>query len=90
MGNFRPLPTKCWESFLAYKGFDYDRTKGSHHQWTKKGYRTIPVWGDEKEIPALHLKTSSRTIGCSLNEVYLWLIKIVNFLNYSSRQYYNF
>jgi len=58
MGNFRPLPTKCGEAFLKYNGFKYSgRTKGSHDQWTKKGYRTIPVWGDEKQIPAMHLKT---------------------------------
>jgi predicted RNA binding protein YcfA (HicA-like mRNA interferase family) len=72
MGNFRPLPTKCWEKFLTFKGFKYKRTESSHDLWTKPGRRTIPVWGDEKEIPAHHLKTSCRTIGCDLNEVYEW------------------
>jgi predicted RNA binding protein YcfA (HicA-like mRNA interferase family) len=72
MGNFRPLPTKCWEAFLAFKGFSPKRTKGSHYQWTKSGKRTIPVWGDEKEIPAMHLKCSCRTIGCELSDVYAW------------------
>lgn len=56
MGNFRSLPTQCWENFLTYKGFKHSRTRSSHHQWTKYGYRTIPVWGDEKEIPAFHFK----------------------------------
>lgn len=73
MGNFRPLSTKCWELFLTKNGFKYSgRTKGSHDQWTKKGYRTIPVWGDEKEIPAQHLKTGCRTIGCTLEDLYTW------------------
>jgi predicted RNA binding protein YcfA (HicA-like mRNA interferase family) len=72
MGNFRPLPTKCWESFLSYKGFVYDRTASSHDQWKKAGYRTIPVWGNEKEIPAFHLKTSCKTIKCTLEELYAW------------------
>lgn len=72
MGNFRPLPTKCWEAFLFFKGFRHTRTASSHDQWTKKGYRTITVWGDEKEIPAQHLKTSCRTIGCTLDELYEW------------------
>jgi hypothetical protein len=52
MGSFRPLPTKCWESYLTLHGLSPVRIKGSHFQWTKKGLlRPIPVWGDEKEIP---------------------------------------
>ncbi len=72
MGKFRPLPTKCWERFLEYKGYLYSRTVGSHDQWTKKGSRTIPVWGNEKEIPAFHLRTSSKTIGCTIEDIYDW------------------
>lgn len=53
-------------------GFKYNRTVGSHDQWTKKGYRTIPVWGNEKQIPALHLKTSCSTIGTTLQDLYFW------------------
>lgn len=71
-GNFRPLRTNCWEKFLIFKGFKLDRTKGSHDQWKRKGTRTIPVWGNEKEIPAFHLKTSCRTIGCDIEDLYNW------------------
>jgi hypothetical protein len=74
MGNFRPLQRKCWEKFLKeYAGFEGPiRTKGSHDQWTKKGKRTIPVWGDEKEIPAFHLKQGCRTIDVTLEFLYDW------------------
>jgi predicted RNA binding protein YcfA (HicA-like mRNA interferase family) len=72
MGNFRPLPTVCWESYLRLHGFEPKRTKGSHDQWVKRGHRTIPVWGNEKEIPPLHLKTGCRTIGCSMDDLYNW------------------
>jgi hypothetical protein len=72
MGNFRPLPTKCWERFLIFHAFKQSRIAASHHQWTKKGCRTIPVWGDEKQIPAFHLKTGCRTIGCTLEDLYKW------------------
>jgi len=73
MGNFRPLPTKCWEAFLTFNGFAFSkRTKGSHDQWTRAGKRTIPVWGDEKEIPASHLKTGCFTIGTTLSALYTW------------------
>ena len=41
----------------------------------KKNSRTIPVWGDEKEIPAQHLKSNCRTIGCSLESLYTWADK---------------
>lgn len=73
--GFRPLSTKCWEIFLTTKGLKYSRTKGSHDQWTKIGHRTIPVWGDEKEIPALHLKTGCASIGCTADELYAWASK---------------
>jgi predicted RNA binding protein YcfA (HicA-like mRNA interferase family) len=73
MGNFRPLPTKCWEAFLLFNGFEYSgRTKGSHDQWVKKGYRTIPVWGNKGEIPATHLKTGCFTIGSTMEALYKW------------------
>jgi predicted RNA binding protein YcfA (HicA-like mRNA interferase family) len=69
----RPIPTKCWEKFLTLKGFTYKRTKGSHDQWTKPGHRTIPVWGDEKLVPADHLKTGCKSIGIDPDELYNWV-----------------
>ena len=60
---------------MEEKGFKYIRTSGSHDQWKKRGCRTIPVWGDEKEIPAIHLKVSCRTIGVTLEELYAWVDK---------------
>lgn len=72
MGNFRPLPTKCWEKFLAFHGFICKRITASHYQWTRAGRRTIPVWGDEKDVPPFHLKTSCKSIGCTLDELYEW------------------
>jgi len=70
--NFRPLALKCWEEYLTLLGYTNVRTKGSHDQWVKKNSRTIPVWGNEKQIPAMHLKTSCRTIGCTMEELYEW------------------
>lgn len=75
MGNFRPLDTKCWENYLSSIGYAYSRTNGSHDIWTKPKYRSIPVWGNEKQIPALHLKTSCKTIGITLAELYAWADK---------------
>jgi hypothetical protein len=53
-------------------GYEYDRTAASHDIWTKKNFRSIPVWGKVKEIPALHLQTSCRTIGTTLALLYKW------------------
>lgn len=72
MGNFRPFPLKCWESFLMFNGYIKARTTASHDQWTKKNARTIPVWGNEKQIPAQHLKTSCFSMGISLLDLYKW------------------
>ena len=73
MGNFRPLPTKCWELFLTFKGFKLHRIKSSHHHWSKPGsLRTITFRGNEKEIPAFHLQMCCRTIGCDMIALYEW------------------
>lgn len=73
MGKFRPIDTKCWEKFLAFNGFQQNRSKGSHFCWTKKGKRPIPVWHNEKQIPAFHLSTGCRTIGCTMEYLYTWV-----------------
>lgn len=70
--SYRPLPTKCWELFLLHHGYQLNRVKASHHQWTKKGFRTVPVWGNEKQTPAMHLKTSCSSMGISINDLYEW------------------
>ncbi len=73
MGNFRPLQTKCWVRFIELHGFKFNRIKGSHHMYTKKGsIRSIPVWGSKKEIPAGHLKTGCFTLGISMENLYNW------------------
>ena len=72
MIGFRPLKTSCWEKLLTFLGYKLQRISASHHQWTKPQKRTIPVWGNEKEIPALHKKTSANSFGWSLKEVYAW------------------
>jgi predicted RNA binding protein YcfA (HicA-like mRNA interferase family) len=70
--NFRPLPLKCWENYLTLCGYVCVRTKGSHDQWVKRGCRTIPVWGNEKQIPAFHLKTSCKNLNTTLEQLYNW------------------
>ena len=73
MGKFRPIDTTCWEKFLTFHNFKYKRTKGSHDSWTKVAHRTIPVWGNEKQIPAFHLRTGCNTIGCTMEKMYAWV-----------------
>ncbi len=73
--SYRPIDTKCWEKFLTLHKFQFQRSKGSHFNWTKKGHRTIPVWANEKQIPAFHLRTGCISIGCSLDDLYTWASK---------------
>ena len=69
---YRPLTLRCWQAFLTLHGYKHTRTKGSHYLWTKRGFRPIPVWGDEKEIPPQHLKTGCFTMGYTMDELYSW------------------
>ncbi|MDI1234865.1 MAG: hypothetical protein PSX81_11325 [bacterium] len=70
--NYRPIATKCFENYLKSIGYNHKRTTGSHDQWTKAGKRTIPVWGDEKQLPAFHLKGNCKTLGITLSDLYAW------------------
>jgi len=70
--GLRPLATACWIKFLLLHGFSEKRIKGSHYQYTKRGKRTIPVWGNEKQIPGFHLAKGCQTIGCSVADLYAW------------------
>jgi len=72
--GFKPIDTSCWLNFLRYHGFSRDRSKGSHFIWTKPGsLRSIPVRENDKQVPALHLKTGCATIGCTSKELEKWI-----------------
>jgi len=75
MGNFRPLDTSCWEKFLTFMGFSLNRKSSSHHQWTRNGFRTIPVWGNEKQIPPFHLMRGCESMNTTLEVLYAWANK---------------
>lgn len=74
--GLRPLATKCFLAFIEFMGFKYSRTESSHDMYTKKGcLRSIVIRKKDKDIPALHLKTNCKTIGCTLPELYKWAEK---------------
>ena len=75
MGNNRPVKTKCWIKFLEHLGYKFNRIKGSHFQYVKEGKRTIPVREADKEVPAMHIRTSCRTLGIDIEVVYNWIEK---------------
>ncbi len=72
MGNFRPIPLKCFLAFIDKYGYKFDRISASHHIYTKKASRSIVIQGNEKMVPALHLKTNCKTIGCTTKVLYDW------------------
>ena len=75
MGNYRPIRTACWIKFLNLNGFFKvpKRFTGSHFLYKKIGaVRSIPVRENDKDVPAFHLSTGCRTIGCSLDFFYEW------------------
>lgn len=77
MGNFRPIPTKCWTKFLEHHGWKFTgRINGSHHIYKKTGaIRSIPVWSDKKEIPPSHIVQSLKTMGIDKKVAIDWFEK---------------
>ena len=72
-GDFRPLPTKCVEKLLTHLGYSYKRTSASHDLWVKGGSRTIPLWGNEKQIPAQHLNSIKKNNpSWTLSAIHAW------------------
>ena len=74
MSNNRPIPTKCWEKYLKNIDCEFVRIKASHHHWKcPKCIRPITFWGDEKEIPAFHIKTCLFTLGIDRKDFLKWV-----------------
>ncbi|HET7360993.1 MAG TPA: hypothetical protein VFI78_03585, partial [Salinimicrobium sp.] len=65
MGNNRPIKKKFWIQFLKAHGCKKKRHKSTSHEHWKcpNCYRTIVFRGQNKEIPALHLKSNLETMG---------------------------
>lgn len=77
MGNNRPVKKSDWEKFLIAHGCTKKRHNGtSHQQWKCPNcMRTITFRGQEKEIPAMHLKSNLDTMGLTLKDLYDWIDK---------------
>jgi len=70
---FKPLPLKCIEAFLNFMGFVLDRTAASHYVYKKRGnFRSVPLWGSKKEVPAFHIRTCSKVTGYTMKQIYDW------------------
>lgn len=76
MGNNRPVKTKDFVAFLKANNCTYLRTTASHdHYKCPNCWRTITIREKDKEIPAMHIKTNVRTMGKTLEDVYIWIEK---------------
>ncbi len=77
MGQFRPIPTRCWERFLKAHGCKFKSQKGtSHHKWKCPGcFQSIIFRGSEKEIPFAHIATNLETMGHSKEYFFEWIEK---------------
>ncbi len=68
---YRPVSTKCWIKFLKSLDCHFKRQKSSHHVWYCPGTkRSVVFRGEEKEIPAFHIKTNLKTL--EIDEVKFW------------------
>ena len=77
MGNNRPVKVKDWERFLTAHECKFVRhASGSHEHWKCPNcLRTITHRSQEKDVPALHLKTNLTTMKLTLEYLYDWLEK---------------
>ncbi len=74
MGNYRPIKTAVWITFLKAHGCKYLRTTASHDHYKCPGcFRTITFRQKDKEIPAAHLRSNLRSMGYDLKYLYDWV-----------------
>ncbi len=75
MGEYnKPIPTKCWESYLTFCGCKFDRQQGTHHHWKCPNcFRTVTFWGHKKDVPRFHISTCLKTMGKTNSEFNKWI-----------------
>lgn len=74
MGNYRPIPTKCWEAFLLSLGCTYKSTEASHDKWRCPGVnRSVIYRGAKKEVPFFHIATNLKTMGVTKEDFLAWI-----------------
>jgi hypothetical protein len=75
MGSYRPIKTKCWESFLIYKGCHFKDNDGtSHHKWRCPNcIRSIIFRGAEKEVPFAHINSNLKSMGVPKEDFLDWV-----------------
>lgn len=62
------IKTKKYRKFLTSQGYVFDRIKGDHEIWKKKGSRPVVFVGKEKEVPVFHIGKNNKTIGLKNDE----------------------
>ncbi len=72
MSHEAPIRTKCWIKFLHLNDFEEARSRGSHHEFTCPGKRTIPVWANKKEIPFFHIRHDLHSMGIDVHAFKNW------------------
>lgn len=73
MTNYRPTKTSCFIKYLASLDCIEMRTRGSHTQFKcPEAIRTVTVRKNDKEVPALHIKTNLSNIGLAIGDYYKW------------------
>jgi hypothetical protein len=64
--SYKPVPTKKFKKFLKNHDLELKRTEGDHEIWDKADdslLRPVTIIGCDKEVPALHIKTTLKNMG---------------------------
>lgn len=77
MGKSRPVKTSCFIKFLEHKGCKRKSNSGGSHTSYKcpNCWRSIVIREADKEVPALHITTNSKTLNVTVEDILNWIEK---------------
>jgi len=74
MSRITPLDWKQFEKFLLFVGCTFERQKGDHRVYWRKGLSRPVILPMYKNLPIFVIRNNLRTLGISLDE-YLQILK---------------
>jgi len=74
MPRFIPISWRKFEKFLIFVGCEFEREKGDHRIFWRKGLSRPIVFPREKELPLFVIRNNLRVLGIDRNE----FLEIIN------------
>ena len=74
MPRLTPISWKKFEKFILFIGCHFERKRGDHRIYWRKGLKRPVVFPEDRELPVFIIRNNLRVLGISVEE-YLEILK---------------